>query len=79
MAGCPRLESGRFQEIALSRCQARKVDILDMVGVVGSSQIAPTNTKSPEIAWFPGFPVFGARQGGGKAYWSLTPINQQEP
>ena len=34
------------QQIALSRCQTRQVDILDMVGVVGSSPIAPTNIRA---------------------------------
>gem|GEM_PF-3636703 len=50
-----------FHKIALSPCQTTLVNILDMVGVVGSSPIAPTNTKGPETRMnigFPGFLVF---------------------
>ena len=35
-----------FQKIALSHCRPRQVAILDMVGVVGSSPIAPTKSEA---------------------------------
>ena len=47
-----------FQKITLSHCQARQVDILDMVGVVGSSPIAPTNAGTRKVFVIRGLPGF---------------------